>query len=175
MKNLFIGGAVGIIMLLVVASTTINITPVALFPNNPSPSGNLLLLLSNADIGNYNISLNQFINWLSTNSTFTVSVQTNLTTWSTYPTPTNTLTINNGFWRIATANNVAITNISGFGIWSTLFVNNTGTNGILLTMTIGDAGINSTNSLPIASGKWGVVSFNTDNSTLTNYCDTTFQ
>ena len=102
-------------------------------------------------------------------------INTNLYTWSTFPSNTNSLSINNSYWKYISTNNVGITNITGTGAWASLSVSNSSTNTITLSMTVGRAGVNSTNLLSILAGKWGIVSYLVNSGVLTNYCTTTFQ
>lgn len=143
----------------------LTITPIYRFPTAAQPPDSYLFLMSAGGSGNYKISYAQLKANLSTNQV----------SWSTYPSSTNALTLNNSYWHIDATNDVAITNLTGNGISSTLMVNNTnGSAGITLRMRIGHAGLNSTNALLIPSGKQGIVSFLVY-PTHTNYCTTTFQ
>lgn len=179
------------------------VTPISQYPNDPAPQTNYLFLLTIPGVTNENITVIQLMAFTGTNSTLVNELATNsalitglltnpvfssyaaafhpaatniIYPWSAFPSPTNFLPLNNSYWKLSTTNNCAITNLSGTGSWATLLIQNTNaSSSITVSVSPGTAGVNSTNLLTIPAGKRGVISFLTDDSSLTNYVTTTFQ
>jgi hypothetical protein len=117
-------------------------------------------------------------------ATATVNAGTNIDNYyRSFPSATNTLTLNNGYWLLNTSTDCSVTNIVGQVankvMWSTLAVSNASASAINFRMTGGlsirPQGLQTTNNVVLASGKMAVfsaISFGTLN---TNYCNTSQQ
>jgi hypothetical protein len=112
------------------------------------------------------------------------SAGTNIDNYYTaFPSATNTLTLNNGYWLYNASGDCSVTNVAGQTankvMWATLAVSNASASAINFRMTGGlsirPQGLQTTNNVVLASGKMAVfsaISFGTLN---TNYCNTSQQ
>lgn len=161
-----------LVVSLLVCDAQVSFTPISHYPNTAQPPVAYLIVLAQPGVTNWNMTLAQFMRYISTNTSFTLSFATNALPVNNITVNTTNLSLPNGKSFLISNTNVFVTATAGNSV---LTVSNSGSLAITLNMLVGHAGINSTNALLIATGKEGIVSYDSNGAGSTNYVTTTFQ